>query len=237
MGQLPIEGCQVEVLAQRALQVRRVVGAQSRALGKRADRLEIQQGAVDPDSQAGDALQCLQTCIAANALPALRDEQGIRNFQTPDGRCPQIEQLHLVEKIFAESRALALEKPSERQRGVDHQRHQYRRPALISSGIVVPGPAPRSLPTRQRRISSISARLRARSLSSAEAGTSFATALPRRVMVTVSPASTLSSSSASFVFASKDPTFIRRLRFPLSTRQPVGRVPPSLSLAQPARNS
>src|SRR5882762_10720358 len=191
MGQLPIEGCQVEVLAERALQVGRVVGAQSGALGKRADRFEIQEGAVDPDSQAGDALQCLQTRIAANALPALRDEQSIRNFQTPDGRCPQIEQLHLVEKIFAESRALALEKPSERQRRVDHQRHQYqyRRPALISSGIVVPGPAPRSLPTRPRRISSISARRRARSLSSAEAGTSFA-------------------------FASKDPTFIRMLSFP-----------------------
>jgi len=82
--------------------------AQSRALGKRADRLEIQQSAVDPDSQAGDALQCLETCISANALPALRDEQA---FEFPDARwpAPTNRAAPPVEKIFAESCALALE--------------------------------------------------------------------------------------------------------------------------------
>src|SRR6185503_1131430 len=91
----------------------------------------------------------------------------------------------------------------------------------MSSGIVDPGLAPLSQPARLRLISSIRARRRARPASSAAAGTSFATALPRRVIVTVSPASTLSSNSASFVLASNEPTVI----MPSPTRQPVGSLP------------
>jgi hypothetical protein len=115
--------------------------------------------------------------IGVDASTAHRRLESVRYLQPPDGGDNRPPTRHLIEHSFRSSRARILEIPRDSQRGIDH--HQaHLRPWSINSRIEIP---PRVTPFRRSRIAATARRARSRSKPST-AGTSFATARPRRVI-------------------------------------------------------
>src|SRR6185437_2585906 len=196
-----IERCQREKPTPRKLQVCGIVERQLEAIReveRRGPGIGIGIG-IDCDWHAGQLLEGIIAERCVDALAADRDLQPIGALAPPQGRYIGPLLGRLIEQRIRGGGAFILEIPAQRQRSIEDK--AYNLPSSIRSLSFRP---PSVTPLLIARILCAAARASSR-LAPGRQGTSRATGLPRRVMVTSSPCSTQSSNWPSRFLASKAP--------------------------------